>query len=176
MINPQWLVLPISKANFHSPKDVRALRFNCLSVTWPIVVLSVAFIILASDHHWALNLLCFITVFVIIYDSRWYFTDDVEKAMQTEHSFALGSCIRIKTDVQIMLYTTISNSFFFVFFFFFFFFFFVFSRQTERHVFIGGWIKAHSYYMSRVYVMITFWTFTNNNSFSLLVETVYKET
>ena len=26
MINPQWLELPISKTNFHGPKDVRAIE------------------------------------------------------------------------------------------------------------------------------------------------------
>ena len=26
MINPQWLELPISRTNFHGPKDVRAIE------------------------------------------------------------------------------------------------------------------------------------------------------
>ena len=30
MINPQWLELPMSKINFHGPKDVRVFEINCL--------------------------------------------------------------------------------------------------------------------------------------------------
>ena len=33
MINLQWLELPISRTNFHGPKDVRALRFDYMLVT-----------------------------------------------------------------------------------------------------------------------------------------------
>ena len=30
MINPQWLELPMSRTNFHGPKDVEPLRFDCI--------------------------------------------------------------------------------------------------------------------------------------------------
>ena len=29
MINPQWLELPMSRTNFHGPKDVQPLKFDC---------------------------------------------------------------------------------------------------------------------------------------------------
>ena len=29
LTNPQWLKLPISRTNFHGPKDVRATKFHC---------------------------------------------------------------------------------------------------------------------------------------------------
>ena len=31
MINPQWLELPVSRTNFHGPKGVWALKFDCIS-------------------------------------------------------------------------------------------------------------------------------------------------
>ena len=32
IINPQWLELPMSRTNFHGPKDVRELKFDCITV------------------------------------------------------------------------------------------------------------------------------------------------
>ena len=32
MINPQWLELPMSRTNFHGPKDVRAIEVPLYSV------------------------------------------------------------------------------------------------------------------------------------------------
>ena len=33
MINPQWLELPMSRTNFHGPKDVRAIEVRLYFVT-----------------------------------------------------------------------------------------------------------------------------------------------
>ena len=34
MINPQWLELPMSKTNFHGPKDVRAIEVRLYLELW----------------------------------------------------------------------------------------------------------------------------------------------
>ena len=41
MINPQWLELPMSRANFHGPKDVRAIevRLYNIGITYSCVTL-----------------------------------------------------------------------------------------------------------------------------------------
>ena len=42
MINPQWLELPISRTNFHGPKKIRVIEFDCtyfflyLSRSWQL--------------------------------------------------------------------------------------------------------------------------------------------
>ena len=34
MINPQWLELPLSRTNFHGPKDARAIEFRLYSILY----------------------------------------------------------------------------------------------------------------------------------------------
>ena len=34
MINPQWLEPPVSRMNFHGPKDVRAIEVRLYTVEW----------------------------------------------------------------------------------------------------------------------------------------------
>ena len=42
MINPQWLILPMSQTNFHGPKDVGATEVRLYSVKMPSSLLSKA--------------------------------------------------------------------------------------------------------------------------------------
>ena len=37
MINPQWLELPMSRTNFHGPKDVRAIEDRLYKVLYVLI-------------------------------------------------------------------------------------------------------------------------------------------
>ena len=39
MINPQWLDLPMSRTNFHGPKDVRAIELRLYSIIKALTML-----------------------------------------------------------------------------------------------------------------------------------------
>ena len=36
MINPQWLELPMSRTNFHGPKDIRTIEVRLYVAVWTI--------------------------------------------------------------------------------------------------------------------------------------------